>query len=626
MCGKVGLWLFLVVPVLGTDYQVTIYPSYLSQGGRTHFETDRWDGHNGLDSQNFIAKAKSIATESGRWLNRDLNGRIFQNTPQDPNHHGYPDPNHFKDPTFVQNICAKYKKNLQGYGNDLDIVMEIKGLYWPKWMNTSQHGGKFPNNLDAGSEFIVLLFKSIKQCTHGIIPKYFEVINEPDAAWKYIKWNTVIDFHKIVAKKLKRQFPGIKVGGPTKNGAISGSDKNDFRIWEFSRQFLDMSLDHLDFFSFHPYNFFLVKGNNYRFEGINEARLAGFIDLVESYANQKKGRSVPLIISEYGLSQVRGINVNKPNPFIDWAYINQHNSHMFTYLNFRNVIDRAIGFMLSYATTLGQASLHYSLFHRDGSFANAAKAYKFWHHLSYQNQFLRIDSPFDNKERKISPLALGNPNNGDILILLHNYDRSQARIKLNFDRHWFTPSSGISHCQYLNTQKQPVLKEWKSMHVSNGYVTVPADGSCIFVFHSKYNFHNIHTIKETTYYGKKMVMRIKKDCTICIFSCASCTYAVSSTVNVHSLGNVKYARLRIGVSLPGKSGGNPTPKTVLINNHHVTAYYQLFAPGRGHEDTRWEIYEYRIPANFLRSNSNEVKVEFNQSGGYVSTVALLIGN
>ena len=79
MCGKVGLWLCLVVSVLGADYQVTIYPSYLSQGGRTHFEVDRWDGHNGLDSEHFIDKAKSIATESGRWLNRDLNGHTFQN-------------------------------------------------------------------------------------------------------------------------------------------------------------------------------------------------------------------------------------------------------------------------------------------------------------------------------------------------------------------------------------------------------------------------------------------------------------------------------------------------------------------------------------------------------------------
>lgn len=75
----VGITVFLVTLVSGADYQVTIYPTYLSQGGRTHFETDRWDGHNGLDIQPNIERCKAIATESGRWLNRDLNWNIFQN-------------------------------------------------------------------------------------------------------------------------------------------------------------------------------------------------------------------------------------------------------------------------------------------------------------------------------------------------------------------------------------------------------------------------------------------------------------------------------------------------------------------------------------------------------------------
>lgn len=61
------------------EYRVTIFPTFLAQGGRVHFETDRWDGHNGLDVPQFIDKCKQIATESGRWLNRDLNDNIFQN-------------------------------------------------------------------------------------------------------------------------------------------------------------------------------------------------------------------------------------------------------------------------------------------------------------------------------------------------------------------------------------------------------------------------------------------------------------------------------------------------------------------------------------------------------------------
>ena len=64
------LTLFLVVNVF--SYQVTIYNQYLAQGGRVHYESDRWDGHNGLDVSHLIPKCKNIGTESARWQNRDI--------------------------------------------------------------------------------------------------------------------------------------------------------------------------------------------------------------------------------------------------------------------------------------------------------------------------------------------------------------------------------------------------------------------------------------------------------------------------------------------------------------------------------------------------------------------------
>ncbi|KAK3100196.1 hypothetical protein FSP39_016013 [Pinctada imbricata] len=106
--------------------QVTIYPDYLAQGGKVHYESDRWDGHHGLDSSNLIDKCKAIGTETGRWLNRDIS--IFPKVPQDPHRHGYPDPNHF---TSDANICDKFVDNVNQYhlfsGKESDIVMEIKG-------------------------------------------------------------------------------------------------------------------------------------------------------------------------------------------------------------------------------------------------------------------------------------------------------------------------------------------------------------------------------------------------------------------------------------------------------------------------------------------------------------------
>lgn len=62
-----------------STYTVTIYPQILSQGGRTQFEKDRWNSHNGLDPENFIANNLDVGSRTGRWLNPDLNSDIFVN-------------------------------------------------------------------------------------------------------------------------------------------------------------------------------------------------------------------------------------------------------------------------------------------------------------------------------------------------------------------------------------------------------------------------------------------------------------------------------------------------------------------------------------------------------------------
>lgn len=175
------------------------------------------------------------------------------------------------------------------------------GQFWPKWMNTSLHGGVFPNNLDAGAEMIALLLDAVNNYTKGQIPAFFEVINEPDTLYQYVTWDAVIEFHKIVAKKLHEKHPLLKVGGPTKTGAVSNLDQNGFSIWRQMRDFMNMSLEHLDFLSFHPYNSLNSTGDSHEFHGINEARLVAVIDMVESYAGLlQDGKSVPIITSEYG--------------------------------------------------------------------------------------------------------------------------------------------------------------------------------------------------------------------------------------------------------------------------------------------------------------------------------------
>ncbi|XP_064613040.1 beta-porphyranase A-like [Liolophura sinensis] len=597
--------LLALVPWPGAgDYTVTIHPEYLAQGGRTHFEADRWNGHNGLDGSAYISKNKAIGTESGRWLNSDLNGDRFRNAPEDPHRKGYADPKYFNNPKFEEAAAGTFLNNLKGYGFDLDMVMELKGSYWPHWMNTSLHRGNFPNNLDAGAEMVLLLLEAVSRHTGGHIPPYFEVINEPGTLWQSVDWDTMVNYHRIVAGKLKKKFPKLKVGGPTNTGYIANSDYHDFSLWKRLQQFMDMSLDHMDFFSFHAYNRFHKEGNSYEWSGINEARLVAVIDLIESYAWHKKGRSVPLMVSEFGLGG-DNVKTHTQSNFNEWAFAFAHNAQMFTYQNFRGDMDRAIAFLLSKSQNFAGASL----FRQDHSYTHTAKAFQFWHHFNYNQQFLRVDSVFDGKERQVSPLALADPHSQTVYVLLHNYQQSATHVKINFDKQWTHATLAKSTCFYFNSHQTPVLVNDQTITLTNNMFTLPAEASCYVTIKSGHNFASIPTLQEHTYYSNEMVIPVKG-------------HDVDTTVTIPSLGHVHYARLRVAVSAVHRTA-HTKPKNVHVNGHTLTSSYTLYAPGKQYADTLWDVYVYNVPGNILKQHSNAVRLEFNQFVGHVSSVALV---
>jgi hypothetical protein len=87
--------------------------------------------------------------------------------------------------------------------------------------------------------------------------KYWEIWNEPDirpACWTGTD-EQFFDLYNTVSKKIKKEFPGIKVGGP----AIAQPVHQENDRWiptDFTRNFLENCRDHavpLDFFSWHMY-------------------------------------------------------------------------------------------------------------------------------------------------------------------------------------------------------------------------------------------------------------------------------------------------------------------------------------------------------------------------------------
>ncbi|XP_067663004.1 uncharacterized protein [Haliotis asinina] len=592
------------------DYTVTIYPEILKIGAVTHFSHGRWNGKNGLDSPASIPHVKEVGATAARWLNRDMAGGLFEKASEDMNKKGYPDPKYFQ--THQKEICTKYLDNMNGYQHP-EVVMEIKGITWPHWMDTSAHHGFFPNNIDAAAEFVFLLVDAVNKGTKGQSPKFFEVINEPGSQWKNTNWTTFITFHQLVAQKIKAKYPNMKIGGPTLTGASANFDRDDFKIWNKSADFLDMALTHgLDFFSFHSYTNMHVSGGAHHFHRNSESKIFGLLDLVESYSNKKMGTQFNVIVSEFGLGPLTGIDEQKPSTFLDWAYIYQHNAQIFTFLQRRDVMRKVVAFLLTYTDLKGQASINYSILDKTHKERDIAQAFKFWKNFYDKMTYLRVDSQFHNAERKIVPHVLVDQRNGSLTILLHNYDQRPSHVKLSFDKGWFHPTSGKSTCEYLNAQKKATLATNQPVHVSNSMVTVPAEASCYFQFHTSHSFAHAPTVTQNTYYSTDMVVPIHNT-------------VVEVKVNIPSTGNLDFVRLRVSVSFSIKSPHQKL-KTVAVNSHTLTSFYSLNTHNGPDEATVWEVFEYNVPTKVVHQHNNDVKLSFSETGGYVSTVAVIAGS
>ncbi|XP_067666477.1 beta-porphyranase A-like [Haliotis asinina] len=591
------------------DATITIYNEWLSQGGRVHYEADRWTKHNGLDRANLIPYCKGVGSPTGRWLNRDLNDHLFANWPQDPQHHGYPDPHYLQDHALQSKMFNHYMEQVRGYGSGIkNIIWDLKGLSWPSWMDKSHHEGKFPNNLDAAAEFVSLMVQSAKDYSGGHIPHILEVINEPEVS-NFIGLQSIIDFHKVVAQKLKSRF-GMQVAGPTYTSyAIINSDHYNFGMWNKTAVFLDMSLHHLDFFSFHAYNNLYVSGEKFRFSGINEARLVAGVDMIENYSHLKKGGKVPLVISEYGRGGVTGLDRHQHNSIIDFATTYLPSGFMFTFLNLREFLDRTVIFMFSNEQYGSETSLNWSIFTKDGHETTMAKFFKFWHSFYYDQKFLRVSSPFTGWERSVSPLALVDPHKKELVVLLHNYGTTWQNIKLDFHGGWINLTTGESTCiQYKNGNTEMRSNVHFDTTKYKGNLGLPSQATCFYKFKTNYNFDGLRTNNENTYYGKDMVIPINNG-------------HAETTISLPSSG-YHTSHLRVGVSRNKNASGKP--HRVVFNGYTLPSTFTLFDSDKVQATTKWQVWEFWVPNDRLKA-ANTVSMTFDGNGGHVSSVALVVG-
>ncbi|XP_046568003.1 beta-porphyranase A-like [Haliotis rubra] len=593
-----------------SDTTVTIHPQWLAQGGRVRYDFNRWSKHNNLDQTRLIPKCRSLRTDSGRWGDRDYNGDLFLDWPEDPNRSGYPDPNYLKNVTKQEELFSKYVENINtGYENGM--IMMAEALFFPSWIDMSEHDGHFPNNVDAAAEFMMLMVQGVYDYTKGQIPPYFEPINEPDGKWHILNFTTINILHKLVAEKLHTKF-NIKVAGPTLTSEIKNADLHDFSYWQKVANFMDVNLGYIDVFSFHAYNDIGVSGRSYNFTGANEARLVAFIDLVENYASQKTGKIIPLVISEYGRGAAIGRDKYAPSPIMEFSTIYQANGHRFTQLNLREYIERAVAWILANEEWPGRYSINYSLFTLDGKPTNIDNIYKFWYKFASGFSFIRTTSQYDGEERTVTPLAMSSSSTNETVILLHSYSRRSQAVKLVFQDDWIKPTTGQATCTTIKDDWFPAItfNETIDIQKTQGIVELPPEASCHFTFNTPSNKLPSVTLNETTYYGADTLIAINGN--------------VVSTVI--SLPNGQYDNGRLRVSTSWLINETNSVSYLTVNDHRLESFFKLFDSDKLASNTYWNVWEFLVPPSVIVPGPNQVEVHFsnNIATGYVSSVALVM--
>ncbi|XP_067661448.1 uncharacterized protein [Haliotis asinina] len=605
----VAVFVYMLCLVSG-QYQVTIYPDFVMKGGRKTFDPDRWNGHMGIDRPDIIPYVNKTGARCGRVNKGDM--PAFGKATEDPHRKGYADPAYFQNAQVQHSIVSAYVNNRAGYGRGpgRDIMLDLSAQEWPHWMDTSQHKGKFPNDVDAAADMAAMLLKAFHDGTNGDEPPYFEPINEVDVMWRYkVNWTKITAYHKLASSKVKAILPHVKVGGPAYSGGISGMDKRDYLVWRNVKEFLDMAVKHLDFFSFHPFSHMYVTGESHYFDGPTEARFVGIIDLIESYAHMKTGKDIPIICSAYGLGIISGVDMQKPNPLIDYGYVYTQNSELFTMLNHRGVVDRAVVYLTGHREVFGQSSIDHSILDKNNHDRAPAETFHFWQVLSNQMTYLRTVSQYHGAVRVVASHALVDQTSKTVVLLLHNFDKKPTKVKVQFGHGWMGSPTAIMSCIYLNAQKVTVRDKESTVHLNNGVVTLPTEASCYLKFQSAFDFAHSKTITETIHYGPEVVKPIQQN-------------AVTTSINVGHLSNVQYAYLRICLS---DKTGNLKPTSVQLNDKSLTSYYSLYQQNESIYDTTWNTIEYLVPSSYLKQNQNEVKLHFAKTGGLVISVVVVVG-
>ena len=347
------------------------------------------------------------------------------------------------------------------------------------------------------------------------------------------------------------------------------------------------------------------------------------LDMMENYSHIAIGEMKPYVISEYGAASHCERSVGWTHKK-DTLVMRATNKMLMSFLERPNVIAKTIPFIVVKAewgrTTQNGQSIPYGprlmvqKFERSGVSSETEWVYsdiELFYNLWAEVNGTRIDTWSSDLDIQVDAYVDGN----DAYIILNNLEFDETEVNLN------TFGIDTANITAINI-KHLQTDGWESSLVETSHSTLPdsvtIDGEGTMIIKVTYNSDITidQTSEEIKYYSSDFKQAITSNTEI------------NFNINNVVVGANGEAVLRLGI---GRDHGKSLQPNVMVNGTAVTVpadfrgYDQVNGKVNPGRDNYFGVIEIPVELSALQA-SNKIKVEFSDTGGFVSTAALQVFN
>lgn len=509
-------------------------------------------------------------------------------------------------------------------------IVPVASLNEDNWSFSTADTADEPLGTATGDYFAQYLDKFYRQDDQDAgppKPMYFEIMNEPlydlttdrEGDDNYVEPLKVFEFHNTVANEIRKNSNNddILIGGYTI--AFPDFDKDNFQRWhDRDKLFIDVAGAQMDFYSLHLYDFPEFQNSERYRRGSN---LEATLDMLEQYSEIKLGEIKPIVISEVGSSTHVMVN-QEWSPQRDAEKVRSITSMNTQFLERPDTIAKVIPFIpvkaewgrrtINGETVAYSSRLMVQQFERDGSnntdwvYSDHIYFYKLWKDVEGK----RAVSTTTDLDIQSQVFIDGK----DAYVVLTSLEFEDSPIKLNALGVENNQLSSIEVKTLAYTDNNVVDYHIESLTELPDSFILPAEATQVVKLTFANDINQSETANTQKHYASEYLQPIQANSQI------------NFNIDDVNVGNQGYAVLRMGL---GRDHDKSLMPQVSINGETLTVpsdfrgYDQKQGKSKTGRENFFGVIEIPVPYSALQTD-NDVQVQFADTGGYVSSMALQV--